>query len=79
METFVTYQNQGNRAELRSKEKSVALRKKCLYSDFSWSVFSSIRNEYGNLKNKSPYSLLMWGNTDQKTGPITGFFYAVVW
>ena len=31
-----------------------------------WSVFSCIRDEYGGLLRKSPYSVLMQENTDQK-------------
>ena len=32
---------------------------------FFWSVFSRIRNEYGDLRSKSPYSVRMRENTDQ--------------
>ena len=40
--------------------------KKCLYSEFFWSVFSRIWTEYGGLHNKSPYSVRMPVNKDQK-------------
>ena len=33
---------------------------------FFWSVFSCIRTEYGDLLSKSPYSVRMQENTDQK-------------
>ena len=39
------------------------LREKCPYSEFIRSIFSCIRNEYGET---SPYSLRMQENTDQK-------------
>ena len=42
-----------------------ALRKKGPHSEFFWSVFSSIRNEYRDLQSKSPYSVRMWENMDQ--------------
>ena len=33
---------------------------------FFWSVFSRIRNEYGDIRNISPYSVRAWENTDQE-------------
>ena len=42
----------------------VALRKKCLYSEFFWSVFYYIPTEYRDLQSKSPYSVHMRENTD---------------
>ena len=33
---------------------------------YFWSVFSCIRVEYGDLRSKSPYSIRIQGNTDQK-------------
>ena len=33
---------------------------------FSWSVFSHARTAYGDLSSKSPYSIQMLENTDQK-------------
>ena len=41
-------------------EKSVQLR------SISWFVFSFIRTEYGDLRSKSPYSVRIQENTDQK-------------
>ena len=41
------------------------LRKKCPYSELSWSVFSRIRNEYGQIIRISPYSVQIWENADQ--------------
>ena len=46
-------------------EKNVSLREKCPYSEFFWSVFSSILSQYGEIRI-SPYSDRMWENTDQK-------------
>ena len=40
--------------------KSVQIR------SFSWFLFSYIRTEYGDLRSKSPYSVRIQGNTDQK-------------
>ena len=37
-----------------------ALREKCRYSEFFWSIFSHIWTEYGD----SPYSVEMRENTD---------------
>ena len=36
-----------------------ALREKCPYSEFFWSVFSRIRTEYGEILRISPYSVRM--------------------
>ena len=33
---------------------------------YFWSVFSSIRSEYEDLRSKSPYSVRIEDNTDQK-------------
>ena len=49
-----------------NKYKKIALRKKYLFSEFFWSVFSCIRTEYGNILRISPYSVRMQENTDQK-------------
>ena len=43
----------------------VILRKKCLYSELFWSVFSRIRTDYGEIQSISPYSERMRENTDQ--------------
>ena len=42
-----------------------ALREKCLYSELFWSAFSSIRTEYRDIRNISPYSAQMRENADQ--------------
>ena len=52
---------------------SYALREKYPYSEFFWSVFSRIRTEYGDLQIKSPYSVRMRENTDQKNSKY-GYF-----
>ena len=43
----------------------VTLRKKYLYSEFFWSVFSGIRTKYGDLLRKSPYLVQISKNMDQ--------------
>ena len=43
-----------------------ALREKCPNTEFFWSVFFRIWTEYGDLRSESPYSVRIWGNTDQK-------------
>ena len=43
-----------------------SLLKKCLYSEFFWSIFSHIRTEYGDIFCKSPCSVQMRGNMDRK-------------
>ena len=41
------------------------------YSEFSWSVFSRIRAEYGlQILRISPYSVRMRENTDQKNSEV---------
>ena len=44
----------------------VALRESVQIRIFFWSVFSRIPTEYGEILRISPYSVRMWGNTDQK-------------
>ena len=51
--------------------KSVQIRK------FFWSVFSCIRTEYGDLQSKSPYSVQIQQNTDQKKLHIWALFDTV--
>ena len=41
------------------------LREKRLYWELFWSVFSSIRTEYGEIQSISPHSVQMRENTDQ--------------
>ena len=40
---------------------------------FFWSVFSYIRNEYGNLRSKSPYSVRIQENRD-RINSVFGYF-----
>ena len=55
------------------KQHSDSLRKKCTYSDLFWSVFSSIRSKYGEIRSISPYSVRMRENTDQKNSEYGHF------
>ena len=48
-------------------------REKCLYSEFFWSKFFGIRAEYWDLLRKSPYSVLMRENMDQKNSEYRHF------
>ena len=47
--------------------------KKYFYLQFFWSVFSGIRIQYGYLLCKSPYSVTMRENTDQKNFEYVNF------
>ena len=51
--------------------KSVQIR------SFFWSVFSCIRTEYGDLRSKSPYSVQIQENSDQKKLRYLDTFHAV--
>ena len=53
---------------------TLQLRKKCPYSDFFWSVFSHIETEYEYLLSKSPSSVRMRKNTDQKKSEYEHFY-----
>ena len=46
----------------------------CPNAEFYCSVFSCIRTEYGDLRSKSPYSVRIQKNTDQKKLRIWTFF-----
>ena len=46
---------------------------------FFWSVFSHTRTEYGNILRKSPYSVRIWKNTDQKKLRIEILFTQCLW
>ena len=50
-----------------------SLREKCLYQWFLWSVFSRIRNEYGEILRVSPYSVQMRENKNQKNSKYGHF------
>ena len=53
------------------------LHKKFPYEKLSWSLFSHIRTEYGDLQNTSPHSLQMQEIRTRKT-PYTDTFHAVL-
>ena len=52
---------------------SGALREKCPYSGFFWSVFSRIWTEYGEILRISAYSVRMRQNADQKNSKYGHF------
>ena len=56
----------------------LTLRKKCLLSEFFWSVFSRIRTEGGEIRSISLYSTEMQENTDQKNSEYEHFLRSVV-
>ena len=60
---------------LRKRPEMLAqtLPKKCLNTEFFWSVFSCIWTEYEDFFHKSPYSVQMGGNTDLKNS-VFGHF-----
>ena len=60
-----------NWRELINSIKSVQI------GSFFWSVFSRIRTEYGDLRTRSPYSVRMRENTDQKLSRYLDTFHAV--
>ena len=52
---------------------SRTLRKKCLYSELFWSVFSGIWTECGYIRSISPYSVRMRENTNQNNSQYEDF------
>ena len=48
-------------------------RKKCLYSELLWSVFSRIWTEYAENQSVSPYSVRMRENTEQNNSEYGQF------
>ena len=52
--------------------------KKRPYWEFFLSVFSLIWTEYGDLQSKSPYSVRMWENMDQKNSEHGHFLRSVM-
>ena len=52
---------------------SLALRKKCLFSELFWSVFSRFWTECGEILRISPYSVRMRENTDQNNSEYVHF------
>ena len=57
--------------------KSLSLRKKCPYSELSWSVLPRIRTEYGETLRISSYPVQMWENTDQNNFKYGYFWHSV--
>ena len=51
----------------------------CPYSEFSWSLFSPIRTQYGEIRSISPYSDRMQENTDQKNSECRHFLRSVLY
>ena len=58
--------------------QQIALNKKCLHSAFFWPAFSCIWTEHGDLWNKSPYSVRIREDTDQKSQSKDTFDTALV-
>ena len=56
---------------------TVTLRKKCPYSEFSWSVFSYMRTHYGDLLCKSSHSVQIRKKIDQKNFKYEHFLRSV--
>ena len=59
------------------KHQNLALREKCPYSEFFWSVFSCICTEYGEILSMSPYSARLRENTNQKNSKYGHFSHSV--
>ena len=49
------------------------------YSEFFWSVFSRIQTKYRDLQSKSPHSIQIWKNTQQKTSNMNIFSWVLRW
>ena len=56
-----------------------SLRKKCLFSELFWFVFSRIRTEYRELLHISPYSVQMRENTNQNNSEYGCFSRSDNW
>ena len=54
------------------------MHEKCPNTEIFWYVFSRIWTKYGDLFRKSPYSVQMQENTDQKKNPCLHTFHAVI-
>ena len=54
------------------------LREKFPNAELFWSLFSGIRTEYGYLLRKSPYSVQMRENTDQKNSVFGQFLRSAI-
>ena len=53
--------------------KAHALREKCPYLEFFWSLFSRICTDYEERRSISPYSVRLRENTDQKNSEYGHF------
>ena len=80
---LLLWQNQKKVLEIRLRTAKMTnfylretLRGKCPYSEFFWSVFYSIRTEYGEIPRISPYSVRQRENTDQKNSKYGHFLYS---
>ena len=58
---------------LNGRVYKAILRKKCPYVELSWSAFSCIQVEYGEIQNISPYSVRMRENADQNNSKYGHF------
>ena len=66
-------------ARVNENRTLIALREKCLYLKFFWSLISRIRNEHRHLLCKPLYSVGMpGGNTDKKNSEDGHFLRSVV-
>ena len=54
----------------------LSLRKNFPYSELFWSIFSSIRTEYGEIQSISPYSARKWENADQNISEYGHFSHS---
>ena len=62
---------------IRGVFRTLSLGEKGPYSEFFWSVYSSIWTEYGKILRISPYSVGMWENMDQKNSEYGHFSRSV--
>ena len=60
-------------------DRWLTLREKCPFSEFFWSLFSSIWTEYGEIGSISPCSVRMRENTDQKNSGKCSYTFHAVW
>ena len=63
----------------KASEQPKAVREKCPYSEFFWSVSSGIWIEYGETLRISPYSVRMRENTDLKNSEYGHFSRSEIW
>ena len=68
-------------AYLKHRLSSLPLGEKCPYSELFWSIFSSIRTQYGEILrilHISPYSFRMRENTNQNNSDYGHFLHSVL-